>query len=365
MSCPKNRFFYRALSQKERALYELLYEGLCRRQRDYRFDITDLSFARVFSALTDDCPELYFVRGSYEISYDKRAFSFQNGDLFCFTESEQADIDRRLEEIFTSLDIPENDFEAELCVHAYLVHHCRYDHDHATRSGILHVKNHCLVGPLLDGIGVCEGFARATQYLLQRAGKEVVFVVGTIAEDGRAPRAGDEPNHAWVAVSVMGSWYHLDISHDICLSHSTQGATVHRTPMYCFFNVSDDEICRDHLFDAKKYAPIRCTSYRYNYYQYYRRFFHNTTQIKAAILAHFESVGRNGTPRRPRRFTFRVGAHLSPTDVQRIVDEACDALPPHRRVLSQSVNVYSVELTFSSTHKNTNFFGGVLWQLRK
>lgn len=54
-------------------------------------------------------------------------------------------------------------------------------------------------GPIVDGHGTCLGYAKATFYLLSKAGLDVLYVVGR-----------DQDMHAWVKVKINGSWYNVD-----------------------------------------------------------------------------------------------------------------------------------------------------------
>ncbi len=344
----QNRFFYRSLSDREKQLYRLLLDGLPKRQTKYRFNVCGLDFERTWDALYQDSPELYFVKNYYEISYNSSQFSFTNPDLFSFSPLEQREIDEKLEQILRQLDVHDSAFEKELAVHNYIVHTCKYDWAHDTRGtqSAIHTKNHCLVGPLIDGLGVCEGFAKAAQYLLLRLGVPTVFYTGcTWQTPQERPKPGAPDGHAWVAVCIDEKWYHLDISHDVCLTHPQNQApsdTV-RVPLYCYFNVSDEEILQDHSFDVKKYSGIQCTSYLYNYYQKYKRFYHNSQQIKNAIVQYFSVPAQSA---KTKRFAFRVGAHMDREAVLELIEEACKTVAHKKRKISHSVNVFLIELTF-------------------
>lgn len=108
----------------------------------------------------------------------------------------------------------------------YVVEGSSYDDGEAGSPGV-RARSHCAEGALLDGLAVCDGFARALQMLLQAAGVPACRVCGT-ASDG----LGRSGNHSWVAAMVEGRWCHVDptgavtagtpdvVYDDLCLSDS-------------------------------------------------------------------------------------------------------------------------------------------------
>ena len=58
---------------------------------------------------------------------------------------------------------------------------------------------------------LCEGYARTLTYLCQRAGLEVIYVVGTANYSGTGSSGnGGDFDHAWIKVKIDGQWYNVD-----------------------------------------------------------------------------------------------------------------------------------------------------------
>ena len=58
---------------------------------------------------------------------------------------------------------------------------------------------------------LCEGYARTLTYLCQRAGLEVIYVVGTANYSGTGSNGnGGDFDHAWIKVKIDGQWYNVD-----------------------------------------------------------------------------------------------------------------------------------------------------------
>ena len=58
---------------------------------------------------------------------------------------------------------------------------------------------------------LCEGYARTLTYLCQRAGLEVIYVVGIANYSGTGSNGnGGDFDHAWIKVKIDGQWYNVD-----------------------------------------------------------------------------------------------------------------------------------------------------------
>ena len=73
---------------------------------------------------------------------------------------------------------------------------------------------HTAYGIMVNGTGVCDGYARAYADLLARMGIKSVVV------------ESEPMNHAWNLVSVGGNWYHVDVTYDDPVIKDMTGAIV-------------------------------------------------------------------------------------------------------------------------------------------
>lgn len=105
---------------------------------------------------------------------------------------------------------------------------------------------HNAYGALVEGVTVCEGYAEAFQYLLQRAGIQSFIVIGT----------GNGGGHAWNMVRIDGKYYHVD------LTWNDKDDYIGRS----YLNVTDSMILEDHTIDATTYTLPACTSTDAFYY---------------------------------------------------------------------------------------------------
>lgn len=88
-------------------------------------------------------------------------------------------------------------------IHNYLIDNIQYDQT-IQKDNIYNIY-----GALVQHVSVCEGYAKALQYLLSSAGIENIIVTGTATNNN-----GETENHAWNYVKIGNAWYALDVTWD-------------------------------------------------------------------------------------------------------------------------------------------------------
>ncbi|MDR1736623.1 MAG: hypothetical protein LBR85_07145 [Oscillospiraceae bacterium] len=98
---------------------------------------------------------------------------------------------------------------------------------------------------LVEGLAVCNGYAKAYMLLCETAGLPCIFVSGEARSGGRTEA------HAWNMVPVDGHWLYIDVTWD----DRDSGAAD-----YDYFLVTHQEISKDHKFalDYLKIATVFC-----------------------------------------------------------------------------------------------------------
>lgn len=88
---------------------------------------------------------------------------------------------------------------------------------------------------------LCEGYARSLAYLCQRAGLEVIYIVGTASYSGTGDNgSGSSFNHAWIKVKIDGQWYNVDPTNNDGMIADSDAV------FYNNFLQSDAEFMKDH-----------------------------------------------------------------------------------------------------------------------
>ncbi len=218
---------------------------------------TEKELRELYNAFMQDNPQFFHVGSVY--GYDGR----QHGEerritalklTYTMTAEERLTastaLEQQVQQMLGALTSSMTAFEKELALHDALCARCTYDTDTAAGNDPLRTAPHAFTvyGALVEGKAVCEGYARAMQYLLNRAGIEATVVSGSDSA-GHA--------HLWNAVRLDGDWYYLDATWN----------DTEEIPTYTYFNLNTAEIERTHTFDDTMPRLENTTATTYNYYQ--------------------------------------------------------------------------------------------------
>lgn len=126
-------------------------------------------------------------------------------------------------------------------------------------------------GALVEGKAVCNGYTRAYQHLLTKAGIEAWYVPGTSV----SPTTGESVGHAWNLVKLDGQWYYTDVTWD------DQGENT----FYAYFNITTAQLREGHTIDvAYKTLVPEATATAANFYVKEQRVFAAYDRAKLAAL---------------------------------------------------------------------------------
>ena len=153
--------------------------------------------------------------------------------------------------------------QREELIYSRLARQLRYQN---TRSE----QEHNLVGPMLASRGGCEGQNALLLYCLRRAGVTCVQVLGK----------GRTENHCWAMVWLNGEPVHCDVTWE----KPGKGVMLYR-----YFNLTDEQIARDHSGFAGQNLPACCTET----YSYYRLHGHSVCSL-AELAGHLRSGAQRG-----------------------------------------------------------------------
>lgn len=96
-------------------------------------------------------------------------------------------------------------------LHDYLADHIMYD-PYSDGDNNYADLSHTAYGALVDGVAVCDGYAEAFKYLLDKVNIETVMIFGEAYDDGTAFTQVE--NHAWNLVKVNDKYFHYDLTWD-------------------------------------------------------------------------------------------------------------------------------------------------------
>ncbi len=235
------------------AVYDALTAGCGARKDRIEFSskITVSEFYTVWSCYRADYPQHFWLGSQYRYSYDgsnrvvavEPDYQMSEGQLSSAKSAFEAAAKSILRDIHSGM----TQYEIEKTIHDQLILKVEYElSDHPFDA----------YGALVEGEAVCEGFARAFQYLCRSVGIETLFVYGS----SENPTTGKSENHAWNIVKIDGEYYHVDATWDN--TGEPKAGRIH----YAWFNLPTSRIVEDHTILQEGYAYPLCTATAANYF---------------------------------------------------------------------------------------------------
>lgn len=223
-------YYYSHMNKQQQAVYHAIKTGIqslapsfpCPRMEGK--ELTD-----VFLKLRLDCPEIFFVSG-FHFRYYPDSANVELLPEYLFDKNKIKDHQKAMKARVEKLVRPAvamAELEKEQYVHDFICQNVRYDKLKKSYS-------HEILGPLGQGVGVCEGIAKTVKILCDQLG---IWCIVVISEAN--PEKNIKYRHAWNIVKIGGTYYHLDATFDNTLSH--MGPV-----RYDYFNLDDGRVFRDH-----------------------------------------------------------------------------------------------------------------------
>lgn len=278
-------YAYSLLPEQEQTLYLEIRDALVNYEEDVRlssYDEDEISHA--FQCVLNDHPEIFYVDG---YTYTEHTL----GDLlkkitftgtYCFNREEvqekQELIDSYVNQCLAGMPDDADDYEKVKYIYEYLIYHTEYD------ASAKNKQNICSV--FIEGRSVCQGYAKATQYLLNKAGIFSTFVLGRVI--------GGE-GHAWNLVQIDDKYYYVDTTWGDASYQALGGSYPGRkipTINYDYLCVSTEQMNLTHEIDNVVELP-ECSSMEDNYYV--REGFYFTEWNKEQIECIFQKEYEKGS----------------------------------------------------------------------
>ncbi len=196
---------------------------------------------------------------SWTYDEDRILKAWQSGDWSGLHEKDEA-ILTACRELLDKVTKPgQSEAQLEFAVHAYLYDFMEYDVATVEGyGGIPDPDNDNPYGALIGGKGICEGYTRTFQLLMDICRIECISVFGH-SDNGQ-----EYGEHAWNQVRLDGEWYIVDVTWDDPVS--SMGVVPERYH-YRYFNVTSADIASNHFWDRESVPEATGTKYNWDYFK--------------------------------------------------------------------------------------------------
>lgn len=253
----QNGYYYMQLPEDEKTVYDQVYRSLVERNEVSVSTLSTEVLDKVFVCVLNDHPEIFYTSGYIYTAHSRGdetvSLSFLGKYDYDEAECERRErlIEQAAEGIIGEISKDAADFDKIKYIFDTLVNETEYV------AGAEDNQNICSV--FIGHESTCQGYAKATQYLLERAGIRTTFVSGDVAEG----------SHAWNLVMADGAWYYLDTTWgDVDYQSQREGETVAAEVMainYDYFMINSDRLYTTH--SPNKIVPLPdCMANENNYY---------------------------------------------------------------------------------------------------
>ena len=242
------QYYYQQLPPQERAAYHGMLTCLRELTPSARIPRLPMeTLSTLFFQLRLDHPEIFYAVGFSCRAVPEAAF-VEFWPEYRFEKKRIREHRQAIEARVTRLLRPLRSLppaEQERAIHDFVVENVRYDKLEKPYS-------HEVIGPLTNGVGVCEGIAKTVKALCDRLG---LWCIVALSE--AAPERGIRYRHTWNVLRIGGQYYHLDATFDNSLQRGVK--------RYDYCNLDDSRCFRDH--ESLVFPIPACTDGRAFYYR--------------------------------------------------------------------------------------------------
>ena len=338
-----NKYAYNTLTETEKIWYRGINRILGQMQEKQVLSATgfeegldETNIEHIFQCVLNDHPEYFYVDGyTYTVfSLGQRKIKIEftgtyNRDFESAKEG-HAFIQEIMQSIVAGIDENASEYEKVKYVYDTVILSTEYNLNASDNQNIYSV--------FVNRSSVCQGYAKAAQYLLSHLGVESTLVIGQV-------HTGE--SHAWNLVKIDGEYYYMDATWgDASYLMEEDDASNIKSSLpdinYDYLCVTTEQIMRTHSIQSEVPMPD-CNAIAANYYVQEETFLKN---IDAEVLRHIFSKAKE---KGKEQVTFMCADNGIYQDVNRyLIDEQhiFDYLEGSDGTVAYSQNEKQLSMTF-------------------
>lgn len=244
----------------------------------------------VLNNLLADHPEIFYVF-DYQLKTIKNSVEIK--PIYIYNRKEIITLNTLCQEkaqrVLRDAKKHVSDYEKTLFIHDSLSQMIKYSNKNGKAC-------HTIIGALINGQAVCDGYSKAFKYLLDQTSIESLIVSGTACNQ----KSLKHENHSWNMVKIGGKWCHVDLTFNTSIR-------INDYLRYDYFGLSNVQINTDHTFIENMYP--RSLGNEFEYYRRHHLYVNSVLEIKKLLLDSFS--GRN------TNFVLRLSPLIKPFDFEK------------------------------------------------
>lgn len=266
-SISAGRYAYESLSDEEKKIYDQMLDAVMNHEEEVTLSTSDgRRLEDIFNCVKADYGGLFWVESfrytQYQRNGQTEVMSFAPNYIMTQKEraSAQKKIDKQVKRYIKGLS-KATDYEKVRAIYRRLIQKVDYN--------LKSENNQNIISVFIGKETVCQGYASAMQYLMDRLDIPCVIITG-MAKGGP---------HAWNLLQLEGEWYYVDVTWGNSKYHDDEENDV-KYVEYDYLNITTEEMMQDHSPQVSFELPV-CQSIENNYFVKEKKYF--TSMDEAAI----------------------------------------------------------------------------------